>query len=340
MKRIALHRRTVPASRFAAGLFHALLALAIALAAVQPRAAQAQIKVGVSDWTGWVAWYVAEQKGYFKKYGADVKLVWFANYSDSIAALSTGQLDANSQTWSDTLGPLSKGIPIKAVLVNDNSDGNDALMVGPAIKTFADLKGRTIALEQFSISHFVLYTALARHGLAPKDVKVVNLSAGDAAAAFISGRVDAAVLWNPWISQIERSGKGRALFTSKEMPGLIPDLLVARDRSLAEKRKDFVGMARAWLDTVRFVQEHPDEAVRIMAKVVGMKPEDYTVFLPGTRFFDGPANAAAFDAKNPRSLAAVAPTIADFLLSNKLIDGRPDAGGGVDGSVIAQILKP
>ena len=86
-------------------------------------AAHAEVKVGVSDWTGWVAWYVAENQGYFKKYGANVKLVWFANYSDSIAALSTGQLDANSQTWSDTLGPLQKGLPLKAVLVNDNSFG-------------------------------------------------------------------------------------------------------------------------------------------------------------------------------------------------------------------------
>jgi len=103
-------------------------AAALATALLLPRLAQAEIKVGVSDWPGWVAWYVAEQKGMFKKHGADVKLVWFANYTDSISALSSGQLDANSQTWSDTLGPLAKGIPIKAVLVNDNSAGNDALI--------------------------------------------------------------------------------------------------------------------------------------------------------------------------------------------------------------------
>ena len=248
------------------------LALALVLLAgalLQWRPAQAEVKVGVSDWTGWVAWYVAEQKGYFKKHGADVKLVWFANYSDSIAALSTGQLDANSQTWSDTLGPLFKGIALKVILVNDNSAGNDALMVGPKIHSFADLKGKHVALEQYSISHFVLYSALAANGLKPKDVDVVNLSAGDAAAAFIGGRVDAAVLWNPWISQIEASGKGRALFTSRDMPGLIPDLLVAQEKSLHTKGKDFVGMEQAWFDTVAFIRDHPDEAMQIMAKVVG-----------------------------------------------------------------------
>ena len=302
--------------------------------------AHAELKVGTSDWTGWVAWYVAQDQGYFKKYGADVKLIWFANYSDSIAALSTGQLDANSQTWSDTLGPLAKGLPLKAVLVNDNSAGNDALMVGPRIRSFADLRGHKIALEQYSISHFVLYTALARNNMTPRDVNVVNLAAPDAAAAFMSGRVDAAVVWNPWISQIQKSGKGTPLFTSEEMPGLIPDLLVAQQQAIQSKRRDLIGMIRAWFDTEAFIRAQPDHAVAVMSKVVSLSPEQYRVFLPGTHFFDARANLDAFDPKSPRSLTSVAPTIASFLLANKLIDGQPDAAKGVDRSLLDAALKP
>jgi NitT/TauT family transport system substrate-binding protein len=302
--------------------------------------APAPIRVGVSDWTGWVAWYVARDQGYFRKYGANVELVWFANYTDSIAALSTGQLDANSQTWSDTLGPIAKGVPLKAVLVNDNSAGNDALMVAPRIHSFADLRGRKIALEQYSISHFVLYTALERNGLAPRDVDIVNLPAGDAAAAFMSGRVDAAVVWNPWISQIQKGGTGRALFTSTQMPGLIPDLLVANTQAIQSKRKDLIAMIRAWFDTEAFIRAEPARAVAIMAKVVGMDPEQYRVFLPGTRFFDAAANRDAFDSRNEQSLVRVAPVIAAFLLSNKLIEGHPDADRGVDRSLLDAAASP
>jgi len=325
-------------------LFNASLRYALAAAVMAipflGSTVHAAIKVGVSDWTGWVAWYVAQDQGYFRKYGADVKLVWFANYTDSISALSTGQLDANSQTWSDTLGPLAKGIALKAVLVNDNSAGNDALMVGPKIRGFPELRGRKIALEQYSISHFVLYTALARNGLTPNDVNVVNLSAGDAAAAFMSGRVDAAVVWNPWISQIEKSGAGRPLFTSTQMPGLIPDLLVAQAQAIQSKRKDFVAMIRAWFDTQAFIQSQPERAVAIMAKVVGMDPGQYRVFLPGTRFFDAAANRDAFDPQSEHSLVRVAPTIAAFLLSNKLIDALPDAAKGVDRSLLDAASPP
>ncbi|AKJ29770.1 ABC transporter substrate-binding protein [Caldimonas brevitalea] len=317
----------------------ALLALATATSALTSLPAAAEVKVGVSDWPGWVAWYIAEQKGYFKKHGADVKLVWFANYSDSIAALSSGQLDANSQTLSDTLGPLAKGLPLKAVLVNDNSAGNDALMVGPKIKSFADLKGKRIALEQYSVSHFVLATALSKNGLKPGDVKIVNLSAGDAAAAFLTGRVDAAVLWNPWIHQIQQSGKGRPLFTSKDMPGLVPDLLVAQEKSIQGKRRELVGMIKAWFETEKFIREQPDEAVKIMSKVVSMPPGDYKVFLPGTRFFGADANKSAFDAKHPQSLVGVAPSIAAFLGEHKLIQGKPDMTRGIDASLLADALK-
>jgi NitT/TauT family transport system substrate-binding protein len=309
-------------------------------AAVLGSGTQSPIRVGVSDWTGWVAWYVARDQGYFRKSGANVELVWFANYTDSIAALSSGQLDANSQTWSDTLGPIAKGVPIKAVLVNDNSAGNDALMVAPKIQAFTDLRGRKIALEQYSISHFVLYTALERNGLSPHDVDIVNLSAGDAAAAFMSGRVDAAVVWNPWISQIQKSGTGRPLFTSTQMPGLIPDLLVASTHAIQSKRKDLIAMIRAWFDTEAFIRSQPDRAVAIMAKVVGMDPEQYRVFLPGTRFFDAAANREAFDAQKEHSLVRVAPTLAAFLQSNKLIEGRPDAERGVDPSLLDAALTP
>ncbi len=314
-------------------------AATLATAMLLPRVAQAEIKVGVSDWPGWVAWYVAEQKGLFKKHGADVKLVWFANYTDSISALSSGQLDANSQTWSDTLGPLAKGIPIKAVLVNDNSAGNDALMVNHKIKDFKALKGKSVALEQYSISHFVLATALTKNGMKPSDVKIVNLPAGDAAAAFLAGRVDAAVVWNPWVNQIQQSGKGHALFTSKDMPGLVPDLLVAQDKAIKDKRKDLVGMIKAWFEAEAYIRANPDESSQIMAKVVSMKPDEYKVFLPGTAFFDAAKNKAAFDPKNPQSLVAVAPTIAGFLNTHKLIEGKADPLKGVDATLLQDALK-
>ena len=322
-------------------LLAVVLALALGLSAFTATAAP--LKVGVSDWPGWVAWYVAKEKGYFKRYGAEVELVWFPNYTDSIQAFSAGQLDANSQTWSDSLAPLAAGVPLKVVLVNDNSAGNDALMVAPSIKSFADLKGKSVALEQFSISHFVLATALARNGMRPSDVNVVNLAAGDAAAAFIGGRIPAAVVWNPWVNQIAASGKGKALFTSKDMPGLVPDLLVARAPALADpaKRATLQAMVRAWFDTVDFIAKEPEQAAQIMAKVVGLPPAEYATYLSGTRFFGAKENLVALgEPKRPESLIAVGPTIATFLKENKLLEGEVDYAAAVDPALVREAATP
>lgn len=303
--------------------------------------AMATVKVGLSDWPGWVAWYVAEQKGYFKKYGADVKLVWFPNYTDSISALSAGQLDANSQTWGDTLAPLAKGLPLKAILANDNSFGNDAVMVSPKLSSIKDLKGKKVALEQYSVSHFLLGTALAKNGMSLKDVTVVNLAAGDAAAAFMAGRVDAAALWNPWVNTVQLSGKGKAVFTSKDMPGLIPDLLVAQEKAIKDpaKRKELVGMIRAWFDTVDFIQKNPAEAATIMSKMVGLKATEYQPFLAGTRFFNRAENQQAFAAQGQLSLQQAGPVIGKFLADNKLLEGKPDYAKGLDGSLLLEALS-
>src|SRR4051812_18276130 len=61
------------------------------------------ISIALSPWPGWFFWYLVEEKGFFEKHGVNVKLEWFPVYSDSLQALATGKVDANSQTLSDTL---------------------------------------------------------------------------------------------------------------------------------------------------------------------------------------------------------------------------------------------
>ena len=121
------------------------------------------------------------------------------------------------------------------------------------------------------------------------------------------------------------------------MPGLVPDLLVAQDKAIQTKRKDLVGMIKAWFETEKFIREQPAEAAKIMSKVVSMTPEEYTVFLPGTRFFDAAANTRAFDVK--QSLSSTAPVIAAFLTQYKLIEGKPDVAKDIDGSLLQDALK-
>lgn len=299
------------------------------------------IKIGYSDWPGWVAWEIAKEKGLFKKNGVEVELVWFPIYTDSLSAFNAGKVDGNCTAWSDAMAPLAEGIKLKVVLVNDNSAGNDAIIAKPGITSVKDLKGKTVATELGTVDHFLLLMALSKNGLSEKDISFKNLTVPDAAAAYIAGKLDAAVIWQPWISQIQREGKGKAIFTSKDLPGLIPDLLVFQEKTIAERPTEVQAIVATWFEVVSFIQSKESEAVKIMAKVVEQKPADYQAFLPGTKFFDLAANLEAFEKKekDPKSLYGSGKVISDFLKGLDLIKTVPNYGAALEPKFVRALKK-
>ena len=74
--------------------------------------------------------------------------------------------------------------------------------------------------------------------------------------------MDAAGFWQPWISQIQRDSKGNVLFTSKEIPGLIPDLLVFQEKIVTERAAEVQKIVAAWFDAVAFIKSHEDKRSR------------------------------------------------------------------------------
>jgi NitT/TauT family transport system substrate-binding protein len=298
----------------------------------------APIKIGYSDWPGWTAWEIAKVKGLFKKNGVAVDLVWFPIYTDSLNALNTGKVDANCQTWSDTIPPLAEGIPLKVVLVNDNSYGNDGLIAKTGISSVKDLKGKTVATELGTCDHFLLLQALSKAGMSEKDVNYKNLTVPDAAAAYIAGKVDAAVVWQPWLYQLEKEKKGTVLFNSANIPGLIPDLLVFKADVAQSRAAEIQKIVNTWFEVVAYIKENQADAVKIMAKVVEQKPEDYAVFLPGTKFFDLKANLEAFQkSSDHKSLIGSGKTIGDFLKGLDQIKKVPDYEAALESKFVKAV---
>jgi NitT/TauT family transport system substrate-binding protein len=98
--------------------------------------------LGFSAWPGWFPWQVAQEQKLFEANRVTVGLKWFDGYQESINTLSAQQINANSQTLNDTISAVSGGADQVVVLVNDNSTGNDKVVVRKGINTIADLKGK------------------------------------------------------------------------------------------------------------------------------------------------------------------------------------------------------
>jgi NitT/TauT family transport system substrate-binding protein len=173
------------------------------------------VRLGYSAWPGWFPWQVTQEQEIFEANKVPVDLKWFDGYLESMSAQQT---NANSQTLNDTISAVSDGADQVVVLVNDNSTGNDKVIVREGINTIADLKGKKVAAEEGAVDHFLLLLGLKKAGLTPEDIQFVPLETGQAAAAF-GGQVDAVAVFAPFTTQALKRPSSKELFSSKEFPG-------------------------------------------------------------------------------------------------------------------------
>ena len=284
------------------------------------------IVIGYSNWAGWWPWAIAEEEGLFAANGANVKLKWFDGYLESMNAFAAGQLDGNCQTLNDTISFASDAVNGEVVvLVNDNSAGNDKIIVASDINTVEDLVGKKVAVEEGVVDDFLLTLALEEKGLKREDVEIVPLETGAAAAAFAAGQADAVGAFPPfWLTALEREGS-KELISSANFPGAIPDLLVV-SQTLVDTRPDQVqALVNTWFDILDFMQQNPQRADEIMAKRAGVTTDQLQQLKEGTRIFTLEENLEAFSpGSDMKSMPFAAKKMTQFMVDVGFIPESPD----------------
>ena len=290
-----------------------------------------KITLGFSAWPGWFPWQVAQEQGLFAKNGVNVDLKYFDNYTDSINALSSGAIDANSQTLNDTLSSaLRRRQAVDRAGERQLHRQRQDHRAGRH-QAVADLKGKKVAVEQGTVDHYLLLLALQEAKLTEKDIELVNLPTDAAAAAFVGGQVDAVGAFAPFTSKaLERPGS-RAISTSAEFPGAIPDHLVTSQKLVKDHPKDVQALVNTWFETLTWIKNNKDAAVEIMAKRGGVSDADYKTYDAGTTIFTRQQNLDAFTpGVTAQHLDFQANKIVDFIVSTGLAQQRPSLDGLFD----------
>jgi NitT/TauT family transport system substrate-binding protein len=262
-------------------------------------AAQAEpLRLRYSIWVGYGPLFVAAEKGFFAKEGVEVELIQIEDDTATLAALFAGQIDAlatATQTAVSSNEPDEEALA--CVLMLDDSRGGDGILATNDIQTIADLKGKSVAFGHRSASQFYVNVLLKEVGLSEADIEAVDLRSDAAAEAFMMREVDAAVTWEPYLSQGRNVAHGHLLTDSSERPGLIGDCLATKASIFSERKGEFQAVARAWDAAVRYVEAHPAEANEIMARDMGDWLEDPAVFaqmLRGVGLYDADENRDYF----------------------------------------------
>ena len=271
-------------------------AIAIAMSPIGAATGYAAQKISLahSTWIGYGALYVAKEKGYFEKAGLDVDLRVIEASSDAIAAMQAGRIDVVASTIDNFSLFAGNGANLSLLIGLDESSGGDGIVAKNTIASVPDLKGQTIAVQMGSVSQFLLSEALDKAGLKLSDVKTIDMKSGDAGAAFVAGRVDAAVTWEPWLSKAKATDFGKILIDTKSLPGLIVDAIAVRPEYLRDNPKAVEGLVRGYFKAIAFLQTNPTEAKEIIARNLKMTPASLDSSWNDVMFFGKAENLSFF----------------------------------------------
>ncbi len=306
--------------------------------AQQAKPAAQKIIIAYTPWTGYGALFVAQAKGMFKARGLDVEVQAIEGVGDRKQALAAGKIQGMAASIDVSIS-AAETLPLKYVWAFDSSAGADGLLAKPEIKSYADLKGKQVAYHKGSASHLMLTELLAKNNMKESDLVPVDMKASEAAAAFMAGKVDAAVTWEPHLSKAVKAG-GKLLGTTKDTPGLIADVLVFKEDYVKANQETVQKIVEAMAEATDFLIKNPAEASKMVAEGMKMKPEDVTSDFATLKFYNLKESLEFYGtADKPGPMYAVTKKAAQFYVDQKVLKAVPDVSKIIDSSFIQKIKK-
>jgi NitT/TauT family transport system substrate-binding protein len=236
---------------------------------------------------------------YISKYSQNGEIFlprMFQGFPEIKEALISNKVQAAFIVAPMAIALKAQGVPIKVVYLGHRYGSAVVVRKNGPVKTFADLRGRTVAIpSRFSDERLLLFRAMKVWGMKPGDIKMVEMAPPDVSGALAAGAIDAFSMGEPFPSQAEMSGFGRVLFQAREYwPDYMSCILVVR-QDLIDRRPDEVqslvdGIARSglWLeqgkpyreDAADFVGRYYYNQKPALLRWALTKPMDRVVYSP------------------------------------------------------------
>ncbi len=254
------------------------------------------LRIGVNPWPGYELFFLAHELRFFQAEGVDVQLVEQLSLKDSRRVFVRGLVDGMFGTPMDlAVIQVGQARPAEAHWAFSVSSGGDAIVAREPHRTLADLRGKRVAIEQ-GLGDYFLARALESSGMTLADVDVVYLPYAVADEALRSGEVEAIHTYSPIFHRLTQPGEQpfHVLFTSRELPGEIVDLLIIGPEVAEERADDLRSVERAYDRACRFLEEDPERAFEIMAEREGVTPDEMASSFRDDLTLIPPADRAAY----------------------------------------------
>jgi len=238
------------------------------------------INIGVVTWGGYAGGqyfnegFKANKKSrFYKDYGFQVDFKVLDDFVASREAFKRGDVDllwATIDAFPTEAAEMADEQP-QVVFQADWSRGGDAIVARRGITNVADLKGKKIAVAELTPSHSFLLWLLEAGGMSLSDVEIIKqASAIDAAEAFKTQSVDAAVVWSPDDEACLAAVSGsRILESTKTASNIIADVFVAKKAWVEKNPEKARQLYEGWMKGAAEINSNKankEKAAKILAE--------------------------------------------------------------------------
>lgn len=238
------------------------------------------LRVALGPWMGHDSLILARERNWLD--AADARLVEVISSSESARALRNGLVEAAGLTLDEALRIADEGVDIRIVALFDTSHGADALLVRPDIRRAADLRGKSIAIEQSALGAYLLERFLALQGLALSDIRIARVEADRHETYLLAGKADAVITYEPIKSRLLARGYA-AIFDSSEIPGEIVDVLAVRAETLAAEAPRVIRLLQAMERGRLELVQRQWESAALLGAAYDLEAPKYLAALNGIR---------------------------------------------------------
>lgn len=223
--------------------------------------------------------YLGVEDGLFAREGIDLAVTDNPSGADSREAIVAGAFDAGHGGAPNVLNALARTDRMAVVGTGLVRFPPFSLVARPEVESVSALAGRPVAInKRNTCSQSVLRAALALEAMEETDVRLETPGGGGAiVTAARAGAVDAAVLWEPYVSHVVRADGWRVLAEGRSAlrPSRYAVLLYAGRALLDERPEAVARLLSAYRDGVRRAQVDPERAAAAVgARMPGMPRED------------------------------------------------------------------
>lgn len=218
--------------------------------------------------------YYAQKNGFYSKLGLKVDIKPLADDQTAVRALQSGDVDV---VWTGALAGMTAmeaGASIRAISATAPKLGFE-LVGNTSIKRPKDIEGKRLGISSpGAVSAVTPIIMIENDGGDPNKVQVLPIGgSGDRAAALVAKKIDAAVLNQPYISQLSKYSFLHVIANAAvQIPDYLYSFELTTQKMISSRSAALQAFVKGSVEADNWAIAHPDQAANISHEVLPDSP--------------------------------------------------------------------